>query len=1091
MAYTKLKYIESNGTQYIDTGFKPNQDTRVVCDFSHKGGNVFSIFGGRTAYQSTDYSFWMNGGSWLSNYNVLSESAEVTTTDNRYVVDKDKNVTSISGATMQSAYGSFQSPYNMYLFNCNNSNVADTRVAPIKMYSCQIYDNETLVRDYIPMANEKGVCGLYDNVNGVFYPSANGNNFFGVREDNGLPVGYTLCEYIESNGTQYVDTGFKPNNNTRIDMSASLFNVEGDQYFYGSKDSSSQKSYVCAFSKPDSMTVGYGAQFLTSTFSLSEGEVVNIVQDKYLLYVNGTILSTAANVTFQTPSTLYLCARNNNDTLSKLTRLKIYSCRLYDNGTLIRDFVPVVDNNGMCGLWDKANDIFYTSPNGNNFVGYIEGQELPTNFKKCEYIESNGTQYINTGFVANQDSRITVDCSFLATTAEQRLFGARTAWAVDEFVLLARSNKYEYRYGNQTVALESSPISDRYIVDADRNIINFNGEVKTATSNNFSTVVPVVLFAYNDNGSVYDFAKARIYSCQIYNNEVLVRDYIPVMRNDGVCGLWDKIENKFYMSANGNNFIGKIDISELPIGYTLCEYIESDGSQYIDTHFKPSNLARVVMECETTGVTSSSNRWLFGSSTSATSARFELINIASDNSIRFYHGATNQTFSGVGLGHMNIDVSLSSASVNGVSITPTSSTFTGTNSMLLCNGQTTGEVYDGMPMKVYYCQIYDNGMLVRDYVPCQDMYGVYGLYDLANNVFYQSASDYGFTGKWLENKKLYISPKEWMRRLIMSNDNSFVSVVYNFSYTGAVQMAHLNKGKYLLEVWGAQGGNAYVRATGGRGGYSYGEVTIDAATTMYVVVGGKGGNSTSRQGMSGGYNGGGKGGDNSGYDGISHGGAGGGGATHIATSSGLLASLSSVKNSIYIVAGGGGGASGTGQGGSSESVEAEYSAYGGAGGGTTGVRGAMCQSSGWSEWHGSGGGAGTQSTGGAGGLGRKGNESEYEDGVYSGSGGGGGGGGYYGGGGGAGGGTVGWYSSYKGGNGYQGTFGIGGNGGFGDPNGNYASGSGGAGGGGSGYLSASLASASTMNGDEYFLSPDGVTEKGHSGNGYARITKIK
>ena len=31
--YTELEYIQSSGTQYIDTGFKPNQDTRVVTKF--------------------------------------------------------------------------------------------------------------------------------------------------------------------------------------------------------------------------------------------------------------------------------------------------------------------------------------------------------------------------------------------------------------------------------------------------------------------------------------------------------------------------------------------------------------------------------------------------------------------------------------------------------------------------------------------------------------------------------------------------------------------------------------------------------------------------------------------------------------------------------------------------------------------------------------------------------------------------------------------------------------------------------------------------------------------------------------------------
>ena len=34
-SYTILDYIQSSGTQYIDTGFMPNQDTRVAVSYTH------------------------------------------------------------------------------------------------------------------------------------------------------------------------------------------------------------------------------------------------------------------------------------------------------------------------------------------------------------------------------------------------------------------------------------------------------------------------------------------------------------------------------------------------------------------------------------------------------------------------------------------------------------------------------------------------------------------------------------------------------------------------------------------------------------------------------------------------------------------------------------------------------------------------------------------------------------------------------------------------------------------------------------------------------------------------------------------------
>ena len=47
--------------------------------------------------------------------------------------------------------------------------------------------------------------------------------------------------------------------------------------------------------------------------------------------------------------------------------------------------------------------------------------------------------------------------------------------------------------------------------------------------------------------------------------------------------------------------------------------------------------------------------------------------------------------------------------------------------------------------------------------------------------------------------------------------------IYIFQYTGNVQSITLQPGKYKLEVWGAQGGNArYPSNQGGKGGYAKG-----------------------------------------------------------------------------------------------------------------------------------------------------------------------------------------------------------------------------------------------------------------------------
>ena len=260
-----------------------------------------------------------------------------------------------------------------------------------------------------------------------------------------------------------------------------------------------------------------------------------------------------------------------------------------------------------------------------------------------------------------------------------------------------------------------------------------------------------------------------------------------------------------------------------------------------------------------------------------------------------------------------------------------------------------------------------------------------------------------------------------------------VPLVQDFEYTGSTQTVGLPKGKYKLEVWGAQGGD-HKTGIGGKGGYSTGILTLANSATLYIQVAGKGGLNIA------GYNGGGSTANSDG--------AGGGGATHVSVKDGLLKTFSSTyKSEVYIVAGGGGGGAQNG------------SSSGGYGGGTSGGTGGYKSCGTW----GVGGTGGTQTAGGVLGSNRS-DDTGGTDGSFGQGGtgsrvsnsGGGGGGGLYGGGGGEGG------SSCNAG-----------------------------GGGGSGYLNTSLGNAETRNGSVAFPAPIGGTETGHTGDGHVRITLVQ
>ena len=215
-----------------------------------------------------------------------------------------------------------------------------------------------------------------------------------------------------------------------------------------------------------------------------------------------------------------------------------------------------------------------------------------------------------------------------------------------------------------------------------------------------------------------------------------------------------------------------------------------------------------------------------------------------------------------------------------------------------------------------------------------------------------------FTYGWWDNSSCTGAPlhegTSYTINNMQSNATYYVRAYYgiesSFDYTGNVQTYTPEySGEYKLEVWGAEGGNARYRGgtdSGGKGGYSYGNVTLIAGTQIYVVVGGAGANDCSGSDRAGGYNGGGTGTRHGNTD--YHYGS-GGGATHIAKDNnrGELRNYNSYRNEILIVAGGGGGASGN-------INEGRY--WGGPGGSGGGTNGGNASSAG---------GQGTTATGGS------------------------------------------------------------------------------------------------------------------------------
>lgn len=178
--YTELTYIQSSGTQYIDTGFKPNQDTRVVGDMqflNNTSGNPATLFGYRKSTSAQRYEFFQYNSLLYSPYNQ-SAGSTISMTTNKISIDKNKGTTLVNGSALSTiTYANFQCSGNLYLFALNNNGSVANVNGNKRIYSCQIYDNGTLTRNFVPCKNPSGVVGMYDMVNNVFYQNSGTGTF--------------------------------------------------------------------------------------------------------------------------------------------------------------------------------------------------------------------------------------------------------------------------------------------------------------------------------------------------------------------------------------------------------------------------------------------------------------------------------------------------------------------------------------------------------------------------------------------------------------------------------------------------------------------------------------------------------------------------------------------------------------------------------------------------------------------------------------------------------------------------------------------------------------------------------------------------
>lgn len=187
--YQRVEYIESTGTQYIDTGYKPSNLTKVEVEFMYNNLDGF-VYGSRTSSSSNDSHAFIINASKQVYPQFNGQQTNVTSTYNqaetKYVLINSQAGAHINNVSIKSyATANFSSSYNMYIFGLNQAGSLESRTFKGKIYYFKIYNGNTLVRDFVPcyLKADMTKVGLYDRVYQKFYPNEAGTDTFGKGND--------------------------------------------------------------------------------------------------------------------------------------------------------------------------------------------------------------------------------------------------------------------------------------------------------------------------------------------------------------------------------------------------------------------------------------------------------------------------------------------------------------------------------------------------------------------------------------------------------------------------------------------------------------------------------------------------------------------------------------------------------------------------------------------------------------------------------------------------------------------------------------------------------------------------------------------
>ncbi len=432
-----------------------------------------------------------------------------------------------------------------------------------------------------------------------------------------------FVRYVESTGSQYVDTGVTGRWNTKVEAQVEWLNFSDSAFLSAGDYNQNTRLYLCYTYKhgsESSYNVIYtcAGGYLDEVFYNSsaarweKNRIYDYVaelaptngegQTTTKIKVDGLEIWNKASAGIDTGVNFFLFANNRNGSANAWSKTRCYRLKIWQgakNGgdmTLVRDLIPCIKS-GRAGLWDAVSgDILYSSTS-TELVAADENSEVPDEF--VEYVESTGVNFIDTEVEARSGTEAEIDLAILnKKTFDKGVLEAYNGDLGNNNARYYLAHSYQGTvtcgYGLHKTTDASYTVGQRYYIasslaaGAQTLTMAVHGSATTNTIHSaadataIDTGLPLYLFACNKNGNIDYGGQYRLYGLTIKQDGVLVRDFKPCLKN-GEFALYDDVSKRIFHAKRGllNGPLQTIPVKAQNL--IFVEYIESSGNETLDT----------------------------------------------------------------------------------------------------------------------------------------------------------------------------------------------------------------------------------------------------------------------------------------------------------------------------------------------------------------------------------------------------------------------------------------------------------------------------------------------------------------------------